>query len=61
MEGAVLLGINPNIINTRIAKYTIGMKTRNKWNEKKYSKNGIKFFDESSKKWVCDKCFHKFI
>ena len=23
--------------------------------------NGIKFFDENSKKWLCDKCFRKFI
>ena len=61
VEGAVLFGINPNIIETRIAKYTIGMETRNKWNEEKYSQNGIKFFDENSKKWLCDKCFRKFI
>ena len=34
MEGAVLFGINPNIINTRISRYTIGQGTRGFWNEK---------------------------
>ena len=52
MEGAVLFGINPNIINTRISRFTIGQGTRSQWNEEKHSRlekrsmmNGKKFGD----------------
>lgn len=61
MEGAVLFGINPNIINSRIAKYTIGQGVRDTWNEEKHSKMGKKVFDEVDKEWKCDDCFSKFI
>lgn len=42
MEGAVLFGVNPNIIDTRIARYTIGMETRDFWKEEIHSKKGTK-------------------
>ena len=61
MEGAVLFGINPNIINTRIAKYTIGQGMRDYWNEERHSKMGKKVFDEVDKDWKCEDCFSKFI
>jgi hypothetical protein len=61
MEGAVLFGINPNIINTRISRFTIGQGTRSIWNEKKHSKFGKKVFDELQKTWRCENCFDKFI
>ena len=61
MEGAVLFGINPNIINLRIAKYTIGKATRSIWNEEKHSKRGKKVYDEEEKVWRCEDCFDKFI
>ena len=61
MEGAVLFGINPNLIETRIAKYTIGMETRAIWNEEIHSEKGTKVFDEESKVWRCENCFYKFI
>jgi hypothetical protein len=61
MDGAVLFGLNPNIIDIRIAKYTIGMQTRSLWNEEKHSKNGKKVFDEDNKVWRCENCFAKFI
>lgn len=61
MEGAVLFGINPNIISSRIARYTIGTDVRLPWNEEKYSKNGTKVYDEVDKKWVCKDCFSKYI
>ena len=63
MNGAVLFGINPNIINSRIAKYTIGQKVRNIWDEKihsKFSKNN-KVYDEEGKVYRCANCFDKFI
>ena len=52
-EGAVLFGINPNIIETRIAKHTIGMGTRSIWNDEIHSEKGTKIFDEDSKVWRC--------
>ena len=61
MEGAVLFGINPNIISSRIVRYTIGTNARLLWNKKKYSKNGRKVFDEVNKKWVWKDCFSKYI
>ena len=61
MEGAVLFGLNPNIIETRIAKYTIGMATRSIWDEKIHSEKGKKVFDEDSKVWRCEDSFYKFI
>ena len=61
MEGAVLFGINPNIINLRIAKYTIGQATRNIWDEEKHSRFGKKVFDEEDKVWRCEDCFDKYI
>ena len=61
MDGAVLFGINPNIINTRISKYTIGQGTRKIWNDEKHSKFGKKVFDDWEKKYRCKDCFDKFI
>lgn len=61
MEGAVLFGINPKIIESRIAKYTLGISTNSIWNEKLHSKLGIKFYDEDDKVWRCRDCFDKFI
>ena len=61
MEGAVLFGINPSIINIRISKYTYGQGTRKKWDEEKHSKLGKKVYDDEEKIWRCEDCFDKFI
>ena len=61
VEGAVLFWINPNIINSRIARYTIGTDVRLPWNEKKYSKKGRKVYDDVDNKWACKDCFSKYI
>ena len=61
MEGAVLFGLNPNLINIRIAKYTIGMETRSVWDEKLHSGKGKKVYDDIENKWRCENCFSKFI
>lgn len=37
MEGDVLFGIEPSIINIRKAKYTIGEELSDTWNDKKHS------------------------
>ena len=61
MEGAVLFGLNPSIIDIRIAKYTIGMEIRSEWDEELHSKQGTKIYDENDKIWRCEDCFYKFI
>ena len=61
VEGAVLFGINPNIINTRIARMTIGQGTRGVWNEEKHAQFGEKIYDEDENIWRCKNCFDKFI
>ena len=61
MEGAVLFGLNPNIIDTRISKYTIGQGTRAKWDDNKHSKRGKKVYDEEDNIYRCENCFSKFI
>ena len=61
LEGAVLFGINPNIIETRIAKYTIGMGFDDIWNEEIHSEKGEKYYNEEKKIWMCNDCFYKFI
>ena len=61
MEGAVLFGISPNIISSRIARYTFGTDVILPWEEEKYSKNGRKVYDDVDNKWVCKDCFSKYI
>ena len=61
MDAAVLFGLDPSIINFRIAKYTIGMDIRDIWDDKKHSEKGEKVFEESDKTWRCENCFCKFI
>ncbi len=63
MEGAVLFGINPRIIESRIAKYTLGILSNNIWDDELHSKLGkkYKYFDEEDKVWRCRDCFDKFI
>jgi hypothetical protein len=61
MEGAVLFGVNPNIIDTRIAKYTIGIEINDFWKEEIHSKKGTKVFDEDDNTYRCENCFCKFI
>jgi len=61
MEGAVLFGLNPNKIIQRKARYTIGMKSNDIWEEELHSKNGEKYYDKDNKVWRCKDCFSKFI
>ena len=63
MEGSVLFGLNPNLIITRIAKYTIGIAIRKKLDEKNKEKyaSGEKIFNKEDNIWWCPNCFNKFI
>ena len=61
MEGALLFGLNPGIIHTRLAKYTLGTDVYDVWNDEIHSKGGEKIFDEDDQKWYCKDTFDKFI
>ena len=61
MEGAVLFGIKPSIINIRKAKYTLGKSANLEWNDEIHSEKGKKFFSEYYKKFYCRDCFIKYI
>ena len=61
MEGALLFGLNPGIIHTRLAKYTLGLECRTTWDDKIHSKGGEKQFDEENKEWYCKNIFSKLI
>ena len=60
MDGAVLFGLNPETINQRKARYTIGISIRNIWDESIHSKGGKKVFDEVNNVWRCEDCFDIF-
>ena len=61
MEGAVLFGIEPSIINARKSKYTLGINISQIWKDKKHSGKGEKSFSQELKKYICKNCFLKFI
>jgi len=61
VKGAVLFGINPNIITERKAKYSLGLRIRKEWDEKIHGKNGEKIFDENLGSYRCKDCFCLFI
>ena len=61
MEGAVLFGIEPSMIDVRKAKFTIGKKMNIDWDESKHAGKGKKVFNEEKQKYFCKDCFEKFI
>ena len=61
MEGAVIFGLNPNQIAQRKAKYTIGIKIGENWNEELHSKKGQKFYDKDKDICLCINCFSPII
>ena len=61
-KGAVLFGINPNIIKERKAKYTLGTNSDMLWDELRYGLvGGEKYYDERNGKEYCKECFDSFI
>jgi hypothetical protein len=60
LKGAVLFGINPNIINLRISAYTIGFNCDEDWDEIKH--DGIdkkyQYYDSVNAKYKCKDSFH---
>ena len=61
MEGAVIFGIEPSIINIKKAKFTIGKRAAIDWNDKIHSGKGKKYYSKYFGKWFCKDCFDKFI
>ena len=60
--GAVLFSMSKHdLISPRIAKYTFGIKVRDKWNNAKHQNGGIKIKDEIDKYDACENLFSKFI
>ena len=60
MKGAVLFGFQNDIIRKRKAKYSLGVRVYEKWDEK-FKDKGIKSFSEIYKAYVCTNAFSKFI
>ena len=58
-HGAVLYAYDHNIISPRKAKYTFGIKCRQKWDDLKHKNGGIKILENDVYK--CENCFSKFI
>ena len=61
IKGAVLFGFQSNIIRKRKAKYTIGIKTCDEWDDIKYKDKGKKERNELMKRDECTNLFGKFI
>ena len=60
MKGAVLFGFQSNIIRKRKARYTLGIKIFDTW-EDKYEGKGIKEYSELYQNYFCENLFSKFI
>ena len=60
IKGAVIFGFQNNIIRKRKAKYTLGIKMSEFW-EDKYEGKGIKTYLEIDGKYHCSNLFSKFI
>lgn len=52
MQGAVLFGFQRDIIRKRKAKFTLGIKVNEKWNDK-YKEKGVKEFLQSGNDYYC--------
>lgn len=61
VKGAVLFGLNSDIINVRKAKYTIGFKTTEIWDEEKHGNLGQKYYDYEENVYRCSNIFDSFI
>ena len=61
VEGAVLFGLEPEIIELRKAPYTIGFNADLKWDERIHGGKGEKIFNEVLKVYQCKNAFDKFI
>ena len=61
VKGAVLFGLNPEIINIRKAPYTIGFNSDHIWDDNIHGGIGQKYYDYIFNIFKCQNCFDKFI
>lgn len=62
VKGAVIFGIYPYIIKSRISQFTIGVVCNEKWDELKHGKRkDLKFFDNIDNLYKCKNCFSPII
>lgn len=61
VKGAVLFGLNPNLINIRKAMYTIGFNCDDNWNDQLHSGIGEKYYDYNYNIYKCRNSFHTII
>lgn len=61
VKGAVLFGIDPSIINSRKAMFTIGFNCDDNWDEKIHGGIGEKYYDSRYNIYKCKNSFHAFI
>ena len=61
-RGAVMFGMNPLVIKSRIARLNIGVQTSEKWNEIRHGKRkDLKYFCPIEKFYKCSKIFSPII
>ena len=61
-RGAVMFGMNPLIIKSRISRFNIGIQINEKWNEVKHGKReDLKYFCSIEKCYKCKKIFSPII
>ena len=61
-RGAVMFGMNPLVINSRVARFNIGIKISEDWNYLKHSKRqDLKYFCTYEKKYKCRNIFSPII
>ena len=62
VKGAVIFGMNPYIIKSRISKYTIGIRCNEKWNQKKHGLHPEKkYYDFDDQCFRCKDIFSPII
>ena len=62
VKGAVIFGLNPYIIKSRISKYTIGIRCNEKWNQKKHGLHPEKkYYDFDDRCFRCKDIFSPII
>lgn len=61
IKGAVLFGLNPNIIKSRKSPYTIGFNSDHYWDDNIHSGKGIKYYDFTFNCFKCQNTFDKLI
>jgi hypothetical protein len=61
LKGAVIYGLQNNIIRKRKPKYTIGINVSKTWNDALYKDGGKKIYNNTDKEYKCYNLFKKFI